>query len=935
MSNSERISQHLAFRSIGSEEALEHGAGLSSHSQSFETAMLTQNEIRTGREGFQARNDWNPTGASYPDACVHELFEEQVARDPDAVAVVCRGRQLTYRELNHRANQVGRYIRKRGVGPGSLVGVCLERSLEMVIALLGVWKAGGAYIPLDPAYPRDRLSFMVADTGMKVLLTDNKCRSLFPSVWDNAVRLDSDWPLIAQEDAGNLPATAVPSNLAYVMYTSGSTGQPKGAMIQHRGLVNYLCWAIKTYAVEGKGSVPVHSSIAFDSTVASLYPPLLTGGQIELLPEDVGAQNLLAALRQVKNRSKVVITPAHLELLNQQLSPEEMAGMTKVLVIAGEALPAERLSKWRDFAPATRLFNEYGPTEATVGCCAYEVQAGDPRNGPVPIGRPIANAQLHVLDTELNPVPPGVMGELYIGGAGVGHGYLNKPVLTSERFLGDPFSGRSGARLYKTGDLARHRKDGVLEFLGRADHQVKVRGFRIELGEIEITLAGHPGVQSCTVLAREDTPGNKQLVAYLVARESESVDAERLKKFLKQLLPDYMVPAYFVFLDSFPLTQNGKIDRKALPAPSYKDTPAAKEFHAPRTETEKKLAAIWMGLLKVESIGIHDNFFDLGGDSLLAIRVTLQIREVFGAVLSMHTFFPSATIAGLAKALEAHEQSSDRLTYAVAVQHKGNEAPFFWIGPRARGRSLSDQLGSNQPFFGLGFEPHVVDQLKAPYRMEVIANDLVLALREKQPQGPYSLGGYCVSAVVAYEVARQLTMQGQDVDLLVLFEPLNPFQSAKVRFVTGLRRVTFRVGFRFAELSRLGVGEFPEYMRNRWKGLKSLFTDMVWRLSARSKFVKPQFRSPDLDKILFFAASAYEPEPLACPTVIFRCKDWPMLSAGDPYFGWRELLTGRSETHEIPGDHAGIFHEPNVKILADKLRVCLRSARQQVLLHKT
>jgi amino acid adenylation domain-containing protein len=935
MTDAERLNQYPIFRLIGSEKTMDHATAFTSSSQTFETELLTQNGILTAREGRPPSRERNGTHVAFSDACVHELFEQQVARDPVAVAVVYKRRQLSYRELNQRANQVARYLRKRGVGPDILVGVCLERSLEMVIALFGVWKAGGAYIPLDPAYPRDRLSFMVNDTGMKVLLTDNKCRSLFPSAWDNTVRLDSDWPLIAQEDAGNLAATAVPSNLAYVMYTSGSTGQPKGAMILHSGLVNYLCWAIETYAVEGMGSVPVHSSIAFDSTVASLYPPLLTGGQIELLPEDVGAQNLLAALRQVKNRSKVVLTSAHLELLNQQLSPEEMVGMTKVLVIAGETLPAERLSKWRDFAPATRLFNEYGPTEATVGCCAYEVQAGDPRSGPVPIGRPIANAQLYVLDPELHPVPPGVMGELYIGGAGVGHGYLNKPELTSERFLNDPFSGRSGARLYKTGDLVRQRKDGVLEFLGRADHQVKVRGFRIELGEIEVTLAGHPGVQSCTVLAREDTPGNKQLVAYLVARESESVDAERLKKFLKQLLPDYMVPAYFVFLDFFPLTQNGKIDRKALPAPSYKDTPAAKEFHAPRTETEKRLAAIWMGLLNVESIGIHDNFFDLGGNSLLAIRVILQIREVFGVALSMHTFFPSATIAGLAKALQSHEESSDRLTYAVALQHKGNEAPFFWIGPRARGRSLSDQLGSNQPFFGLGFEPHVVEQVKSPYRMEEIAKDLVLALREKQPQGPYSLGGYCVSAVVAYEVARQLTMQGQDVDLLVLFEPLNPFQSAKVRFAAGFRRMAFRVSFRFAELGRLRVGEFPEYMRNRWRGLKSVFTDMVWSLSARSKFVKPRFRSPDLDKILFFAASAYDPEPLACPTVIFRCKDWPMLSAGDPYFGWRELLTGPSETHEIPGDHAGIFHEPNVKILADKLRACLRSARQQVLLHKT
>jgi amino acid adenylation domain-containing protein len=720
----------------------------------------------------------------------------------------------------------------------------------------------------------------------------------------------------------------MPSYLAYVMYTSGSTGQPKGAMIQHSGLVNYLCWAIKAYEVEGKGSVPVHSSIAFDSTVASLYPPLLTGGQIELLPEDVGAQNLLAALRKTKNRSKVVVTPAHLELLNQQLSPEEMAGMTKVLVIAGEILPAERLSKWRDFAPATRLFNEYGPTETTVGCCAYEVQAEDPRNGPVPIGSPIANAQLYVLDPDLQPVPPGVTGELYIGGAGVGRGYLNKLELTRERFLSDPFSGGSGARLYKTGDLVRYRKDGTLEFLGRADDQVKVRGYRIELGEIETTLAGHPGVQSCTVLAREDSPGNKQLVAYLIARGSESADTENLKKFLKQRLPDYMVPAYFVFIDSFPLTQNGKIDRKALPTPSYKDALAAQEFIAPRTETEKKLAAIWMEVLKVERLGIHDDFFDLGGDSLLAIRVMLQIREVFGVVLSMHTFCPSATISGLSKALEGREEFGDRLAYAVAVQQEGKEPPFFWIGPRTRGSSLSDQLGSDQPFFGIGLEPQMVDQLKTPYRMEEIARHLVLALREKQPQGPYRLGGFCLGAVAAYEVARQLMMLGQDVGLLVLFEPLNPLQSARVRFATGLRRMNIRVGFRLSELRRLGISEFPVYALSRWQGVKCLFRDMLWRISARSRFPKRQFRSPDLEKILFYAASSYEPRQLACPTVIFRCKDWPMLSAGDSYFGWREFLTGRSETHEIPGDHTGIFHEPNVKVLAEKLKLCLQDACQ-------
>jgi amino acid adenylation domain-containing protein len=890
--------------------------------------MLTHNEILTERGGRQWLRAWNATRAVYPNSCVHELFERQVARDPGAIAVVCGERQLSYRELNQRANQVARYLRRLGVRSENLVAVCLERSLEMVIALLGVWKAGGAHLPLDPSYPQDRLSFMIGDAGVKVLLTDEKCKRLFSSPSPKAVDLHSDWPVIARENTGNLGTTAMPSNLAYVMYTSGSTGQPKGAMIQHDGLVNYLCWAIKAYQVEGKGSVPVHSSIAFDSTVASLYPPLLTGGQIELLPEDIGAQNLLTALRRVKYRNKVVVAPAHLELLNQQLSPEEIAGMTKVLVIAGEALSAEKISKWREFAPATRLFNEYGPTETTVGCCAYEVQPEDPRNGPVPIGSPITNTQLYVLDPSLHPLPPGVSGELYIGGAGVGRGYLNKPELTRERFLGDPFSSRSGARIYKTGDLVRRRKDGTLEFLGRIDDQVKVRGYRIELGEIETTLAGHPGVQSCTVLAREDTPGNKQLVAYLVAREGESLDSEMLKKFLRQGLPEYMVPANFVFLDSLPLNKNGKIDRKALQIPTHNHTLATQGFAAPRTETEKKLAAIWMELLEVDFIGIHDNFFDLGGHSILAVRAMSQIQETFGAVPSMGTFISSATVAGLAKALEDRDKSGNGLVYAVPVQHKGKEPPFFWIGGGTRAKTLSDHLGPNQPFFGIGFEPQIVAQLKAPYRMEEIARNLVSVIREKQPYGPYRLGGFCLGAVVAYEVARQLITQKQEVGLLVLFEPMNPVQSSKLRLATALKRMIVRVGFRLRELRRLGIAELPTYARNRWKGLQGMLVDMVWNIYARSGFQKLQFRSPDLERILFFAASSYKPDPLACPTAIFGCKDWPMLSAGDPYFGWRELLTGRSEIHEVPGDHVGIFRQPNIEILAEKLSACLQSAWQ-------
>jgi amino acid adenylation domain-containing protein len=930
MNRTEGVPQYPLFPSLAAPKAVEAVCLLASLSPASSSNFPEHNELRFASADRQAAWDWIEPLAQIPHACVHELFEKQAACNPGAVAVICNGRQLTYGELNSRANQVANYLRKRGVGPETLVGVCLERSPELVIALFGVWKAGGAYIPFDPSYPQPRLSLMANDAGMKFLLTEAKCAKLFPSLFDSAIRMDSDWPAVSGEGTENLGSIASPQNLAYVMFTSGSTGQPKGAMIQHRGLVSYLAWAIKTYQVEGQGAVPVHSSIAFDSTVASLYPPLLSGGQIELLGEDVGAQNLLVALRRTKNRNKLLLTPAHLELLNQQLAPEEMADITKVLVIAGEALHAEKLSKWRDFAPATRLFNEYGPTETTVGCCAYEVRSTDPRSGPVPIGTPIANAEIYVLDSDLRPVPQGVIGELHIGGAGVGRGYFEKPELTRERFLSNPFSDHGSEKMYKTGDLGRVRTDGTLEFLGRADDQVKLRGYRIELGEIETTIARHPGIQSCKVLVREDTPGNSQLVAYVIALEPRSADAESLRKFLKQSLPDYMVPSYFVFLNSFPLTPHGKVDRKALPMPSRRDTQADKTFVTPRSEIEKKLAAILAGLLKTERVGIFDDFFDAGGNSLLAIRLSLQIQELFGVSLSMHAFFPSTTVAGLAEVIQNRECSATGLAYAVAVQPKGTEVPIFWMGPPARGVSLSEQLGNDQPFFDVGFEPRTVSQLKAPYRMEEIAAHLVLALREKQPKGPYRLGGFCLGAVLAYEVARQLSAAGLEVAQLILLEPLNPMQPAKARMVIGLKRMIVRVKFRERQLRHLGIRELPGYVGGRLNGVKCLLKDLAWRIAARSRFQKRELRSPELGKILYYAASSYLPQPLRCTTIIFRCRDWPMLSAGDPFFGWTELLLGPAESHEIPGDHAGIFHGPSARLMVEELQSSFRNAKPAV-----
>jgi amino acid adenylation domain-containing protein len=620
------------------------------------------------REGELGR--WNDTRAEFPQVCAHELFEQQVARNSEAVALVFGKRQVSYGELNERANRVAHYLRRRGVGPDVLVGVCLERSPEMVVALLAVWKAGGAYVPLDPSYPPERLAFMVEDAQTLLLLTEEKCWPLFSSANDKAICLDRDWPLLNKESGDNPAPLANPSNLAYVIYTSGSTGKPKGAMIVHRGLVNYLWWAIKAYAVEPGRSVPVHSSISFDLTVTSLYTPLLAGGQVELLPEGIGAENLLAALLGAGDRSLVKITPAHLELISQQIYHEQAARMSRVFVVGGENLLAENLRLWRDAAPETRMINEYGPTETVVGCCVYEVQPTDPHSGSVPIGRPIANTQLYVLDANMQPVTPGVMGELYIGGVGVARGYLNRPELTVERFLPDPFSGVSGARLYKTGDLARYRTDGTLEYLGRADDQVKVHGYRIELGEIEATLAAQPKVKSCAVMAREDEPGNKQLVGYVVSTADAVPSTDDLRGFLKERLPQYMIPVRFVYLDALPLTPNGKVDRKALPPPP-KVTSGAGKGGEPRTKTARTIAAFWSELLKVDGIGIEDDFFDLGGDSLIATGLVARVRATFGVEIRLASLFEQPTIAGLSEAVDMLVLTSRRPdTSAESVQRE-------------------------------------------------------------------------------------------------------------------------------------------------------------------------------------------------------------------------------------------------------------------------
>ncbi|MEA2562150.1 MAG: hypothetical protein QOH06_3654 [Acidobacteriota bacterium] len=581
------------------------------------------------------------------EACVHRLFERRAAADPEAAALVWGGERMSYRELNSRSNRLAHHLLSLGAGRESIVGILLERSPDLVISILAALKAGCAYLPLEPSLPEDRLAFALADSGARLLITRSALSPGSSGLHARTLCLDSDRDAIGRASGEDPDLDIAPGHLAYVIYTSGSTGAPKGVMVPHGGLANYLTWAVHAYRVGEGGGALLHSPIGFDLTITALFAPLLAGGHIVLLPEERGLEALGAALRTKEAFSLLKVTPSHLDLLRDSLDGQEEGGGARVLVVGGEALLGQSLAFWRSRWPSSRVINEYGPTETVVGCCVYEAAAGALPPGPVPIGRPVANTRLHLLDRALQPVPVGTPGELHIGGAGVARGYLGRPELTAERFLPDPFddTGR-GSRLYKTGDLVRYLPGGDLEFLGRIDQQVKVRGFRIEPGEIESMLTQQPGVREAVVAVRGDGHGERRLVAYAVAGAEAPLAAE-LRNLLRSKLPHYMVPSAVLLLDELPLTPNGKIDLDALPEPDW-ERMAADAFVAPRTATEQLLSRLFSEALGLERIGIHSSFFDLGGHSLLATQVASRVRSSLGVELPLQEIFDHPTVAELA-----------------------------------------------------------------------------------------------------------------------------------------------------------------------------------------------------------------------------------------------------------------------------------------------
>jgi amino acid adenylation domain-containing protein len=883
---------------------------------------VSQIPILSASEQQQILIDWNNTAVNYPkDICFHKLIELQVQRTPNAIAVTYKNQKLTYQELNQKANQLAHHLLAIGVQPEQLVGICVERSLDMLVGLLGILKAGAAYVPIDPSYPRDRIEYMLSDSQAQILITQG---SLIAQEYSGIIiSLDGDRENFTQQAIYN-PDVLIDSNqLAYVIYTSGSTGKPKGVQVLHKGVTNFLLSMQNIQILSPDDVLVAVTTICFDIAVLELYLPLLVGAKVAIASRDVARDAM--QLRQLIDSEQATCLQATPSTWRMLLEVGWQGGKHFKVLCGGENLPlplANSLASYNGF-----VWNLYGPTEATVWATISQVKSGD---RSVSIGRPLANTQLYILDEQLQPVPIGVAGELHIGGVQVARGYLHRPDLTAERFIPDPFNKHPDARLYKTGDRVRYLADGAIEYLGRIDFQVKLRGFRIELGEIESALLQHPTVNQAVAIVDRQQSGSDRLVAYVICNSGFEVSISELRSFLKENLPDYMVPATFMILDSFPLTQNGKIDRRALPKPERsQNSQDINHTNYPQDELELRIAQIWQRLLGIKSLSTHDNFFELGGHSLLAIRLSAQLEEIVGYPVPIMSIFQSPTIADLAKLLRQGWTPS--WNYLVPLKPNGTNPPFFCIhegfGEVFVYRHLAKHLAANQPFYGL--QAQGLDGRKDPLnRIEIMATKYLKEIRSLQPEGPYYLGGFCAGGVVAYEIAQQLHAQGQEVALLALMD-------------TG-----FETGFKDDALPSI-----QEFWIMRWRNfLKVPFLEKFKRiaqkpkkylenLDARVKLWQCQFyfktkRSlpPDLRKFYLYhnnmmahleAIDHYRPQPIAYPVTLINTTVFDKTRLSDYKQLWSQLALREIDYHIIEGVHNLVFEEPEVQQIALKLQACL------------
>ena len=913
--------------------------------------------------------EWNHQNKTTQDKCIQQLFEEQVQRTPDAVASTYRDEQLTYRELNERANQLAHYLRSLGVAPEVLVGFCLNRSLDTIVGMLGVLKAGGAYVPLDPAYPLERLKYMADDSKISILLTQNQLKSQLPH--QAKVLIDSDWSQIALHSKENPTMNNTGDNLAYVIYTSGSTGKPKGVMITHSALSNFAQTAIAEYKIQNSDRVLQFASINFDIAVEEIYTCLLSGSTLVLRTDEMLAD--MKTFCQTCQNWQITILNLPTAYWHQLMAEWESVEAyfpesVRLVIIGGEKVLSEPVKRWQEYVKRSgksdrlQLINSYGPTETTVSATLYRIPTdADTITSEVPIGRPFGHLQTYILDPYGQPVPIGVPGELHIGGSSLARGYLNRPELTKEKFIPNPtpldkglnppaFS--RGDRLYKTGDLVRYLpalKDtalhnGNIEYIGRIDKQVKIRGFRIELGEIETVIAQYPDIQQTAVIAREDIPGDKRLVAYIVPQRQD-LPKSQIRSFLQKRLPHYMVPSAYVKLDSLPITPGGKVDRRALPAPEFHRSEFGKTV-APRNDLELKIATIWEEILNTSPIGVQDNFFDLGGHSLLAVSLLTRIEKTFKKNIPLTTFLSVPTIEGIANVI-SQETTSESESLIFNIRTTGSKPPLFLINAMGTGmlayKLLTQYLDPEIPVYGIraiGMD----DRQDPQNRIEQMAQTYIKEMLTVQPEGPYCVAGVCTGGTVAFEMASQLRSRGLEVAFLGLIDStarpilsddldctstketkkplLSKFFDRYIKHNFILRGANNL----WAVVSDPGV-KLKEKLSFTFDMVEQLYQKVGHKLEIiykNNKQLPYEVRRSRVFDAGMEALSHYTPRTYKGGKVLLiRAKDNPEHIYHNYELGWDEFITDELEVAEIPADQTTLLFEPHIRTLAAKLNSCL------------
>ena len=908
--NTDLFDRDTALRMLGHFRQLLVSGAATPEARIAELPMLTR------EEGRCLLVEWNRTARDIPQSCtVVSMFDEQVRLCPEKVAVRCEDQSLTYAELDQEASILAAELQRLGVKPDTLVGLCSERTIQMVVGILGVLKSGGAYVPMDPGFPAERLRYMIEDAAMPVIVTQQSLLDILPAHDARVLLMDERRP-DARSALDGVPAG--PSDLAYVIFTSGSTGRPKGVQIPHRSVVNFLNSMRREPGFSKEDVLLAVTTLSFDIATLELFLPLVTGGTVTVAPKTVvNDPKLLARELEQCGATVMQATPVTWRMLLES----GWTGNNRLkALIGGEAVPPDLIKLLS--RQCASLWNMYGPTETTVWSTVAQLEPG---SGPVSIGRPIDNTQVYVASPAMQPQPVGVPGELLIGGDGLARGYLNRADLTSDKFIQNPFSSRSDERVYRTGDLARWHADGTLECLGRSDQQIKIRGFRIELGEIEAHLSSHPAVHRAVVVAREDTPGEQRLVAYVVPDQRFVLNPSKLSEFLRTKLPDYMLPAGFVSLEGLPLTPNGKIDRKALPAPEANGILAGRHEPVPLDNaTEERVAAIFADVCQAETVWADDSFFDLGGHSLSAVRLMNEIEREFGVQLPLAILFDSPTVRQIAAVLTAPRDLDEPWDSLVAIRANGQGPELFLVHGAAGNVLLYRELAHHLPseISVYGFQSQGLDgRGEARGTVEEMAEHYVSELVKYRSAGPYWLGGYCMGGIVAYEMARQLRSRGSEVRMVAM---LDTYNLSAVRKPSEWHALWQKFVFHLENLQQLNAGEWKPYLGEKFLMIVNSAHQVVAIAMRRLRGGKDRVvNSPQswasIQDINHKAGWNYKPGSYEGKVVLFKPKKnydfYP-----EPKMGWEECVVGPLETVGLSvGPHAMLVG-PFARELAEELQ---------------